>query len=231
MVPFDALMKNFTCEAFWVIDSYLSGFPINALNDFEVVAEALKSLTEPQNTHKVPIALVGRIARIKEVLDAFEISSIPDRAKLGFKQLILQQVAWKIDSLSILTQEEKEKYLADQKLLRERIVQTKLSIPSSGSNEEPEKKTQDRLQDDTQNDSVMLFSEWRALHNKLKVCKEMWIILMMSENPPQNEIKAIMEQIQDLKNRLSQVGLIDEADVVFDVRTKINFSIGRDKSG
>lgn len=197
MGPFDAFIQNnLNRDDFWNIENYLAKIPIQTLEDFEVVAEALKSLIEPKKSHNVPGNLKGRIAPIKEILDSLEVCAIPYQSNAG-KHLILQQVAGKIHSLSTLTKEEREKYLADQKLLREKTALVKIPNRLHPFN------------DDAPNVSIMLFSEARALRQELLLCYQGLINLSLGRTPPSNVITEIGARTQALENRISQIGVED----------------------
>lgn len=104
-------------------NQYLDNLPVEKLEDFEALKEALKVITEPTQNHQVSPSLTGRITAIKEIIDQPEIYVQNSEHYGEFKSIIVQRVASKIQELDALSLDEKEKYITDQKKLKERAIQ------------------------------------------------------------------------------------------------------------
>lgn len=74
------------------VDHFLEDLPVDHSDprSYQVVAETLRSITDPQNHHDVPDSLAGKVSCLKEGL-------------AEHKDLILRKVAAKIDDLAPLT--------------------------------------------------------------------------------------------------------------------------------
>jgi hypothetical protein len=98
---------------------YLDNIPVEKEQDFEIIAEALKSITEPTVSHTVPQNLAGRIKSLKEIIDNPDWYVQNSKLYDQFKEIIIGRVAAKINEVQNLSPEEKQKYIADQKKIKE----------------------------------------------------------------------------------------------------------------
>jgi len=100
-------------------NQYLENIPIEKVEDFEAVKEALKSLLEPHKNHPVAPSLKNRVEKLKNILNHPE-QFVQKKDFKGFRSFILQKVAAKIKEIEHLTPQSKEKYIAAQKKDKER---------------------------------------------------------------------------------------------------------------
>jgi hypothetical protein len=98
---------------------YLDNIPIEKEQDFEIIAEALKSITEPTVSHTVPQNLEGRIKTLKDIVDNPDLYVQDSQNYNQFTKIIIGRVAAKINEIQNLNPEEKQKYIADQKKVKE----------------------------------------------------------------------------------------------------------------
>ncbi len=121
-----------------LVHQYLDNLPAEKEQDFEVIVEALKSITEPTVSHTVPQNLEGRIKTIKEIVDNPDLYVQDNKYYDEFKTIIIQRVVAKINEIQNLSPADKEKYIADQKKLKETAMASQSVIkthqpPAPGS--------------------------------------------------------------------------------------------------
>jgi hypothetical protein len=95
-------------------NKYLDQIPVEKTSDFEVITEALKTITENKPVSSLPETLKGRISEIKDIIDNPDIYVAKKENYQEFKNIILNRVAGKIKEFSLLKPEEKEAYIANQ---------------------------------------------------------------------------------------------------------------------
>lgn len=107
-----------------LINEYLDHIPIQSLDDFHVVEEALQSVVEPTGRHTVHPALVSRIRPITEIIDHPEQYVQQEDQYQVFRHLVILRVAAKIHELQQLSVSDKKRYISDQKQIRDVAMQT-----------------------------------------------------------------------------------------------------------
>lgn len=107
MIPLftDELRNKYTN----LINNNLDAFPMHNPESFERLIEALKSITEPNESHFVASDFRGRIEEIKEWVT--QPAKCAQNCPEAFGRLAFELVIRKIQNLSQLTQEEKDNYL------------------------------------------------------------------------------------------------------------------------
>ncbi|WP_068467214.1 hypothetical protein [Candidatus Protochlamydia phocaeensis] len=104
-------------------NQYLDNIPVEKSEDFELIKEALQTITDSSVVHPVPKALESRVKAIKDLIEAPELF-VQDRKDYDeFKGIILQRVVAKIQEINNLSIAEKERYIAVQKELKEKTTQ------------------------------------------------------------------------------------------------------------
>lgn len=111
-------------------NQYLDNIPVEEPEQFEVIKEALKAITEPAQNHHVPATLADRVTALKSIIEQPELYVQERRNDDEFKNIIIQRVAAKIQEIDTLSGAEKQKYIDDQKALREIALQNQATMAS-----------------------------------------------------------------------------------------------------
>ncbi len=112
------LPPNLQADYTELVNEYLDRIPIQAMDDFHLLGEALQSIIEPTHRHLVHRTFARRIDSIIEFLDHPELYAQQPAVQQLFKRLVLLRVAAKIRELKQLTYTEKARYIAEQRHTR-----------------------------------------------------------------------------------------------------------------
>ena len=104
-------------------NKYLDHIPVENTSDFEVIAEALKSITDSHQSHIIPETLKGRITDISDLLENPDLYVEKQAHYQEFKNIILSRVAAKIHEFAQLTPKEKATYIANQSQIKQESKQ------------------------------------------------------------------------------------------------------------
>lgn len=96
-----------------LINAQLDSFPVQKIEDFKQIAEALKSITESNQPHTIPPSLQDRVKAIKDIIDYPE-DYVEDLANYDeFKGIILGRVTKVVENFLTLSIEEKNRYIVE----------------------------------------------------------------------------------------------------------------------
>lgn len=127
-------------------NQFLDSIPIEKEEEFEVVKEALLSISKPYENHHVPDSLKDRIGGIKDVLANPDMYVQNEANYLQFKNIILQRVAAKIQEIDTLKPAGKITYIENLKKIRDRAFQDQASM---ATRKPPEKGSEAHVPDET----------------------------------------------------------------------------------
>ena len=116
-------------------NQYLDSIPVEKEEEFEIVREALLSITEPSRGHNVASSLRDRVTAIKEIVEEPEMYVQGEENYPEFQRIIMHRVAAKIQEIDTLKPEEKRKYIESQKEQRENASQNQAVM--AGREREP----------------------------------------------------------------------------------------------